>query len=252
MKQTSFLLLFLCAVISFSCNNEERKILKQQRNTHEIPAEEMLPVIKDSIDVQIEHRCRQELNATVFAGLRFGDNPNRVKSVLQNPQNRTIYIPIGDRVDSVIIRDYDATYYKEQLDWLRLYANEDRLVDSLETLFSKKYGLTKHREWRFSDCIIQINRINRVIALKDYAHDEHNKQHTYYDSYRNEKTEKYTKEPVFIEISYKSLSLIEQQNNDVNEALLKEHHKQEEELQKKREQEKELARKLRTEVPTNI
>ena len=234
----------LVSVLLLGCEQGSSKRISKS-NLDDVPP-------MDSVELLIIERAEQELNSTIFAGLRFGDNPNIVKSVLKNPQNRTIYIPIGDRVDSVIIRDYDASYYKEQLDWLQLYANEDRLVDSLEALFSKKYGLTKNREWRFSDCIIEINRINRVIAIEDFVHDNLHKQHTYYDSYRNEKNEKYTNEPVFIEISYKSLSLIEQQNNDVNEALQKEHQKQEEELQKKREQEKELARKLRTEVPTNI
>lgn len=246
MKSINLLLVLLGLISVYGCKQGNTNSWRASNTS----SHEDTPVL-DSIDIIVAQRAEQELNSTIFAGLRFGDNPNRVKSVLKNSQNRTIYIPIGDRVDSVIIRDYDATYYKEQLDWIRLYANEAELLEPLAILFSQKYGETKKNQWHYSDCIIEINRIERN-SVKDYL----NRHIGYIDSYRGGNEGNLTEDGFFIEISYKSLSLIEQQNNEVNQALIdsikEDSRKRNEEIQKRREREAELARKLRTEVPTNI
>ena len=243
------LALLLSTTLLFGCM---RKETKQDNSISSLNAIEAIsdveepPVIKDSINIMIEERAEQEFNSTIFAGLRFGNSQQTVEKALKNKASLSIQVPVGDKVKSVTIRDYDASYYNGQLASLVLYANEDDLLDALGSQYSKKYGKTKHYEWVFSNCVISIRPRMRKEVRSDYSYSGSTKM--YYDTYRNTTTHFLTKDPFFLEISYKSttlLGLIERQQY-LKDSI--ERARQLLETQK----EKELARKLENEVPTNI
>lgn len=243
MKLIKLLLVLLLGLLTVNGCRQGNVNSWRSNNTAEI----------DSVDIIVAQRAEEEFNSTIFAGLHFGDNHRVVEKALKSSKNRKIYVSDGERVDSIFVRDFDAVYYKDKLASLVLYANEDRAVELLYELYSRKYGETKPPyEWVFSNCEITIHRIDRVIAIEDKIHDYLHKQHYYYDSYRGTVTKAITKEPIFIKISYMYFPLLNAIQQEENEALEQQRKKENEELMKKREKEMELARKISTEEPTNI
>lgn len=243
-------LALLCAHTILSCGQSTSR--NNDKTINEGPVIEEPIVVKDTIDILIEERAEQLFNSTIFAGLRLGCNRNAVEKALRNKHYRTfipIYVPIGDKVDSVVIRDYDASYYNEQLTTLVLYADDANLYDALGSLYTAKYGLTKGNLWSFSNCEVSIEKRERR-RRPHTTYDDMTPP--YYASYRGEQTDKLIKEAWFLAITYNNKTLLDRQVKDENDALAKERQREYEERQKKREQEKELARQLSTEVPTNI
>ena len=250
----NILALILISTLLSSCF---QKVTKEDNNKsvlntiEDIPDIEEPPVIKDSIDILIEERAGQEFNSTIFAGLRFGSKKQLVEKTLNNKKYSTeipIQVPIGDKVREVIIRDYDATYYNEQLASLVLYANEADLIEALCSQYSKKYGKTKNNNWRYSNCEIIVERRERKENRPGFIANYLTYVPQYYTSYRGEVTTRLTTEPYFLIISYRNISLLQ---------LLERQQYVKDSLERARllietQKEKELARKLEMEVPTNI
>lgn len=157
---------------------------------------------KDSIDILIEQRRTQELNTSIFAGLYFGDYVDDVEWVLEDDECRKILVPNGDNVGVVNIATYDAEYYEEGLASLVLYAEEDELIDGLETVYSTKYGKTRDRKWHFANCSIEINYGGR----KEYdpsmeaGYGRSSGPRLYYDSFRGYRGSRTTKDGTFLKI----------------------------------------------------
>ena len=250
------------ALLLFSCghkNNKNSTTIIQEGTTiaEETLIAEEPPIIKDSIDILIEQRAEQEFNSTIFSGLRFGSSRQVVEKTLKNKQiikgglfhtEIPIQVPKGDNVEEVVIRDFDAIYYNGRLASLVLYANEANLMDALAKLYSNKYGDTKNNEWQFSNCEIALKIRNRKERVPEVVVNYLTYTPMYYNSYRNQTTKYLTKEPCFIEISYKNYNLLESIERQQHEADSLEQVKRQREIQK----EKELAKKLETEIPTNI
>lgn len=214
-------------------------------------------VVKDSIDILIDQRAEKEFNTTIFAGLHFGSNRKSVERVLRNKNLYShfytefpIQVPNGERVEDVIVRDYDAVYDGEKLVSLVLYANEARLVDALSVLYSTKYGETKNNTWVFSNCEIKIETRSRV--LYNIQKINLKSPDLFYNSYRGEYTKHLTEEKDFLVITYLSKTLQREMERKAYVRDSIERKRLEKEDERKREQEKELARKLSTEVATNI
>lgn len=221
-----------------------------------VPIVEEPPIVKDSIDVLIEERSEQEFNSTIFAGLRFGSNRKTVEKTLENKEiSRGIYttevhiqVPYLDRVEEVVVRDYDAEYYNGRLASLILYANEADLFDALGRQYIKKYGETKDYRWRYSNCEVSIIKGERIEDVPEHITNYLRYIPWYFDSYRGSRVAHRTKERYFLKISYINYDLlnsiaIQQRQIDSLESA-----KRVQELQK----EKERARRLSEEVPTNI
>ena len=213
------------------------------------------PVIKDSIDILIEQRAEQTFNSTIFAGLRFGSSKVSVERALKNKKNKyysfteiPIQVPVNDNVREVVIRDYDALYYNGQLASLELYSNETGLYNAIATMFAAKYGETKQNNWTYSNCEIAVKRGKRVLYSSAANSWLASAQDMYYASFGGSSTKSLTTDPYYLVLSYKDfrlLALIERQK-EIKDSL--DYVKRLQEEQK----EKELARKLATEVPTNI
>ena len=244
----------LClSTILFSCVGERNKTLQSVGVEPQITQEVIKPepiAEKDSIDSLIELRAKQKFNHTIFAGLRFGDNPQKVKTVLQNIANRKIKVPNGDKVSTIYVKDYDAEYYRGQLASLRLYADESDLDSPLRELFSTKYGKTKGVEWIYEDCDICVcwGWRKEYNPSRDAGYASGAGTHMYYKSYHGERTEYLTKDPCFLKIVYNNLRLTKLIERD---KFVKDSLNQVETL-KKIQAEKELAEKLRTVPATNI
>lgn len=247
--------IILClATILFGCVGEGNKPLPSGGVKPQITQEVVKPepiAEKDSIDSLIELRAKQKFNHTIFAGLKFGDNPKMVKNALQNERNKKIRVPNGDKVSIIYIDSYDAEYYKSQLASLTLYAEEDELINPLSLLYSTKYGETKHYEWTFDNCVITIGcgwrteyNIDRALGYKSASA----RTALYYESYRGERTSAITKDPGFLKITYKNLHLVKRIKRDkiIKDSL------EQVKVQERMQAEKELAEKHRTEPATNI
>ena len=248
------LALLLTTTLLFGCMWKETKqdnSISGLNADEAIPDIEEPPVIKDSIDILIEERAEQEFNSTIFAGLRFGSKKQLVEKTLNNKKHSTeipILVPIGDNVKKVIIRDYDAIFYNDQLASLVLYANEADLIEALYSQYSKKYGETKNNEWRYSNCEIIVERRVRKEHRPDFIANYLTYVPQYYTSYRGEVTTHLTKEPFFLIISYRNFTLLRllERQQYVKDSLDRAR------LLLEAQKEKELARKLENEVPTNI
>ncbi len=254
MKKTSLLLVGAILLLSGCKYRTTKPDTNSAFNTTESVVEEP-PVIKDSIDILMEGRAEQKFNSTIFSGLRFGDNRRKVEKVLMNKgRYKTeipIQVPVGDNVEDVIIRDYDAVYDNDELVSLVLYANEAKLLDALGVLYTTKYGKTKNYLWHFSNCEIGIEMRTRpqhyyqktnVITDPDF----------YYDTYRKNSSHYLTKEPNFIAITYISLERqqIMERRIYVRDSIERQRLQRETEI--KKQQEKEQAERLRTEPANNI
>lgn len=211
-------------------------------------------IVKDSIDILIDQRAEQEFNSTIFSGLHFGSNRKSVERVLRNKGTYSTEIPIqvpnGDKVEEVIVRDYDAVYDGEKLVSLVLYANEARLLEALDVLYSTKYGKTKNHTWSFANCEISIETRSRV--LYNTHKSNINNPDLFYNSYHGKNTESITKERDFLVITYLSKTLQREMERKIFVRDSIERKRLEKEAELKTEQEKELAKKLSTEVATGI
>ena len=259
--------LMVILTLFFSCGQRKSKstVVEQKPTMVEVVEDvEETPIVKDSIDLAMEERARHIFNSTIFMGLRFGSDKNTVEKVLKN---RRIYkdsygteipiqVPFRDMVQSVVIRDYDAQYFNGKLASLVLYANEASLLDALAILYQNKYGPTKAYdiygdckgyEWEYSNCEIVIRTKNRHERISEYVTNV-NAPKMYYNSYRGTRVEYLTKDRSFLEISY--------ENQDMLLAIAKQEHVKDSLENDKRmkaiQKEKELAKKLEQEIPTNI
>ena len=204
---------------------------------------------KDSIDVLIELRAQEDFTSTIFAGLRFGSSSYAVENTMRDDSNRTILVPYGDEVKTVSIsRKYKAEYYNGGLASLTLYT-DNMLREGLNVLFSAKYGVTKNHRWEYANCIIEIQSKGR----REWNPDRDKGYRSaptgmYYDSYDGTRTSSLTRNSSFLVISYKNtylLDMIEKQKIE-QDSLRKVQE------MKEIEAERELAKKLATEIPTNI
>lgn len=215
----------------------------------EVPIIDETPA-KDSIDVIMEQRAEQEYNSTIFGNLRFGSSKQAVENAWKNTSYRSVKVPYEDRVAKVVFQEYDALYYDGKLASLVLYANEGELYDALGVVYSTKYGETKNRNWRYSNCEISIKqRIRREYnPHKDAGYGNLDSHRMYYTSYRGEQTYYLTKEPYFIEVSYQNFDLLKliARQQFVEDSLVKE------EIRKEAQKEKEMAKKLATEEAIGI
>ena len=250
-----FILAALCVLVYCGCKNP-----KTARPTISVEASESVveeaPVVKDSIDILIEQRAKEVFNSTIFSGLRFGDSRRKVEKVLKNKLiSRSVYgteipiqVPYDDKVKEVIVRDYDAKYYNEQLASLVLYANEASLMEALSGQYTNKYGQTKGYDWCFSNCEIKIEKVERVEDRPDFISNYLTYTPMYFDSYRGGNTTRLTKQPYFLRITYKNYDLLHsiERQAEINDSLAFVKRMKEEQIEKER------ARKLATEVPTNI
>ena len=206
--------------------------------------------VKDSVDILMEQRAEQEFNNTIFGNLRFGSSKQAVENAWRNTTYRSVKVPYEERVAKVVFQDYDALYYNGKLASLVLYANEGELYEALGVVYSTKYGKTKNRDWRYSNCEISIKqRIRREHnPHKEAGYGDLDSHRMYYTSYRGERTYYLTKEPYFIEVSYKNFDLLEliARQQFVEDSLVREG------IRKEAQKEKEMAEKLATEVATGI
>lgn len=205
------------------------------------------PLIKDRVDSLIEGRSSEMYNSTIFAGLRFGDSKIRVTQVLKEQLPVTIQIPNGDNVETVIVDDYDATFFNERLAVLVLYAKQSSLHGILSKWFSTKYGDTKKDTWNFSNCTISVEIKSRVPHL--------NYDGTvtmYYNSYRNDERYYLTKDCCFLKITYQDHGLLHLLERQKVEKDSLENAKRIQEVQAKKQAERDLAKKLSEEGATNI
>ena len=241
----------LASVLLFGCGQKNAKSETSTPIIEEIqnPIIEV-KVVKDSIDILIEQRAEQEFNSTIFGGLRFGSSKQAVENVWRNAKNRTVRVPYEDRVASVTFQEYDALYYHGKLAMLVLYANEGELYDALGIVYSTKYGKTKYRDWRYSNCEITVKQKMRREhdPHKDAGYGHLDSHRMYYQSYKGQKTYHLTKEPYFIEVSYINydyLNLIEREQF-VKDSIDRV------QIRKEAQREAEMARKLATELATGI
>ena len=246
----------LISVLLFGCGQKNARFETSTSITEETPNPIVeVEVVKDSIDILIEQRAEQEFNSTIFGGLRFGSGKQTVEKVLKNEKRKgysltaiPIQVPVNDRVMEVVIRGYDAEYYNGQLASLELYSNETGLYNELASMFASKYGETKNNNWKYSNCEIAVELGHRVLYSSAADSWLASSQNMYYASFGGSSTKSLTTDPYYLVLSYKDyrlLGLIERQKK-IKDSL--EYVKRLQEEQK----EKELARKLRTEVPTNI
>lgn len=199
---------------------------------------------------QAEEMAKREMSSTIFAGLRFGDSPETVKTTLRNRRKRIIQVPIEDKVDTVYVADYDAKYYKGRLASLTLYTDDTELEYALTDLFSVKYGEPVFGGWHFANCHIAIYSSFRKEYTKDYGYRRSNTNRPilYYNTYRGEKSEFLTQKSSFLKIVYEDKKLLQLIEREKIVADSLENVRRLKAIEK----EKELARKLATEVPTNI
>lgn len=165
---------------------------------------------KDSVDILIEQRKTQEFNSSIFAGLYFGDYVDDVEWVLGDDDCREILVPNGDNVAVVNIATYDAEYYEGGLASLVLYAEEDELIDGLETVYSTKYGKTKDRKWLFANCSVEIKYGGRkeYDPSKEAGYGRSSGPMLYHDSFRGYRVPQITKDGTFLKIEYKNYELM--------------------------------------------
>lgn len=206
--------------------------------------------IKDGIDLLIEERACQSFNSTIFAHLNFGDNRQKVEETMKSDKYMTIQVPVGEKVSSVRIRSYDAEYYNDKLALLTLYAEENELYNSLGVIYTTKYGKTKNNKWNFADCSIEITtkaRREHDTSL-EAGYGRLSGPILYYNSFRGERCQSITKDGSFLVITYKNHYLIKQieRQKYITDSINKV------ESLRKIEQEKELAKKLSTEIATGI
>lgn len=236
-----------------------REVIRQRFRTEMTRREDSITKIKvernDSIarhrQERLEQMATQKMSATIFAGLRFGDNPDVVEKAMRNAQ--IIQVPIGDEVMNIDIVEYKALYHKGKLASLILYSNNDNGLDSLYALYCKKYGEGivsnyQYYEWAFSNCKITIERKYRIKHKGSY--DLYNEE-LYYSGFE-EKGSHLTSNDSFVKITYESNKLVKmiEREKFLADSLKKAEHLQA--IEKEKAKEKELARKLETEVPTNI
>lgn len=255
MNQRLFkMMVIVLAAISFVCCVGRNTSKNLNADAKTIGTTEEPPIVKDSIDILIDQRAEQEFNAAIFAGLHFGSNRKTVEKVLRNKGSYSTELPIqvpnGEKVEEVIVRDYDAVYDGEKLVSLVLYADEARLLDALDVLYSTKYGKTKNHNWTFANCEIRIETKPRV--LYNTQKTNINNPDLFYKSYRGKDTKYLTKERDFLAITYFSKALQREMERKIYVRDSIERKRLEKEAEIKRQQEKELAKKLSTEVATGI
>ena len=252
MKSTLYLFCgLLTSVLLFGCGQKNAK----SETSTSIIVETHNPfidvkVVKDSIDILIEQRAEQEFNSTIFGGLRFGSSKQAVENVWHNTKNRAVKVPYEDRVATVTFQEYDALYYNGKLASLVLYANEGEMYEALGVVFSTKYGETKHWDWTYSNCEIAVKQKMRRVYDPHYeaGYGHLDSHRMYYTSYRGERTYYLTKEPYFIEVSYKDFELLNliERHQFVKDSI------EQERIRYEVRKEAERARKLATEVATGI
>ena len=222
-------------------NNFNSVIIKNNIQTDTI-------LVKDRIDTLIDERAVQKFKGSIFAGLRFGDSRQKVKTVLKNKRNLDIQVPIEDEVRVVHVSTYDAVYYNDKLASLTLYAEEDELYYPLIALYTTKYSETKNSEWQFANCKIDIRHGWRINYNPSRDAGYGGTSIMYHNSFRGERTESLTNDPAFLKINYENKELLEMKKIQEKKKDSLEHVRY---LQEK-EMEKELARKLLSEPATNI
>lgn len=236
------LLFFSCGQRSSKQNDSNDVFCASVDNTLIEPT-----VVKDSIDILMEQRLEEEYNSTIFAGLRFGSNRQSVERAMKNKSSREILVPVGDCVNTVTIGSYKAVYFNDGLASLELYSNDTRLKKYLDTLYTAKYGETKNSIWSFSNCVISIEKRDRKVYSTPSGWLASEKT-WYYDSFGHSDTKRITEDPYYLTISYNNhllLKALERQKH-IKDSL--EVERQNREAQK----EKELAEKLKREIPKNI
>lgn len=204
MKNYLFLIIYVIVIfILLGCRNEVKLANLKDTPKKDTSLITKLEVVKDSIDILIEQRSHIVFNSTIFGGLCFGSNQQKVKRVMKNKTFTKIPIQIGDTiVKQVIVEQFEDEYYNDKLAFLKLYAEEDFLLEELGRLFSQKYGKTKNNQWYFSNCKITIKRENRVFYkfLSGIPY--------YYDGYYGGGGRKITADDAYLVIEYEDFDLM--------------------------------------------
>ncbi len=246
---TIVLFVFLTIKMCVRTKNDIYKILDE--DVYSIELENEVKIEKDSIDTLIEIRVNQKFNSTIFANLKFGDSPQKVEQAMRNTKYRKIQVPYEELVSVVEILDWDAEYYDNQLAVLTLYSEDEYLYNALGIVYATKYGKTKGNKWHFSNCSIEIVYGGRSIydPSGDAGYNRTGGPILYYCSYRGQRDGNcITQDGTFLKIIYKNHELLKQKELQeyITDSLNR--IKQINEIK----QEKELSKKISTEIATGI